>query len=170
MPLRVKISLAAFAGLAAAWLIPRGGGMPGDTTPTPTPPSGLTAAAEPLSSLPSGVSFRVLDGVRIFVVRTGSRVVGFHGVATTAGDGPVHWCPPNRWFEGDGPGPYYDMSGGVLRYSAPRGLDRINVIVAAGQVTLFPHSTIAGPAAPPTPTPPPSLPPPTPCAANERVG
>lgn len=167
----MKISLAALAGLAAAWLIPRGGGTPLDTTtPTPTPPGGLTAAAEPLAALSGGVSFRLVDGVRIFLVRDGNIVDGYQGVATTPGGGPIHWCPTNHWFEGDSGGPYYDSTGVVLRYSAPRNLDRISVIVAAGQVTIFPHSTIRGAAAPPTPDPLPSLPPPTPCAANERVG
>jgi hypothetical protein len=172
IPLRLKIAIAGLLGLTVAWLIPKGGGAPiDDTTPTPTPPSGLTAAEERLADVPMGVSFRSLDGVRIFLVRTGDVVVGFHGVATTGAGEAIHWCPKNGWFEGDEPGPWYGSSGVVLRYSAPRNLDRISVLVAAKRVTIFPHQVLRGDSAPATPNPPPPLPPPPPpCAENERVG
>jgi len=168
----VRVVIAGVLGLGAAWLIPKGGGSPVDsTTPTPTPARGVTAVEERLSDVSPGVSFRTIDGVRVFLVRTGDAVVGYRGNATIAEDGPVHWCPRNHWFEGDAPGPYYGRDGMVDRYSAPRNLDRISVIIAAGRVTIFPHQVVSGSAAPPTPSPPPPPPaPPPPCAANERVG
>ena len=170
-PLRLKIAIAGILGLTAAWLIPKGGGIPLDnTTPTPTPPNGVTAVEEPLSAVHPGVSFRVVDGVRIFLSRTGDKVIGFQGLATTTESGPVHWCPPYNWFEGDGPGPYYDSAGGTLRYSAPRNLDKISVLVAAGRVTIFPHQVLTGSPAPPTPAGPRSQLHVRACAADERVG
>jgi hypothetical protein len=166
----VKIGLAAIAGVGAAWLIPKGGTAPApSTTPTPTPPGQLTAAEFPLSTIPPGVSFKTIDGVRVFLVRTGSTVVAFHGVSTDD-PGPVYWCPKNDWFEGLGPGPYYDRAGKVLRYEAPRDLDMLSVIVAGGRVTVFPHRILPGTKAtiPATPVPLPA--PPPPCSAAQRVG
>jgi hypothetical protein len=171
IPLRVKLAIAGMLGLAAAWLIPKGGGTPLDrTTPTPTPPQGLTAAEEPLSAVHPGVSFRILDGVRIFLVRTGDEVVGFHGVTTTDPQRNLHWCPRLNWFEGGSSGPFYDSSGTVARFSAPRNLDRISVLVAAKRVTIFPHQILKGAPAPPAPNPPMPMPFPGVCAENERVG
>jgi hypothetical protein len=171
MPLRVKLAIGAFAGLAAAWLLPRGG-VPPVATPTPTPPGQLTASEEPLTAVHPGVSFRMIDGVRVFLVRTGDTVVGFVGVATTPEAGSIYWCPKNRWFEGSGgSGPYYAADGSIARYSSRRSLDRIQVLVAAGRVTIFPHQITPGAAATfPTDYAPPLAPPPEACAPNERVG
>jgi hypothetical protein len=169
MPLRVKLAIGAFAGLAVAWIIPKGGPAP-VATPTPTPPGQLTAAEVPLNTVPAGVSFRTIDGVRIFLVRTGDSVVGFLGTSTDK-PGPIFWCAKNDWFEGLQPGPYYSRGGVAVRVSAPRSLDRINVIVAAGRVTIFPHTVLRGGPAPVTqgPNPPPPTPSP-PCSPTERVG
>jgi hypothetical protein len=168
----VKLVVAGILGLGAAWLIPKGGGTPLDSTaPTPTPARGITAVEEPLSAVSPGVSFRTIDGVRVFLVRTGNAVSGFRGESTSATDGPVHWCRRNGWFEGDEPGPYYDEHGVVRRFSAPRDLDRISVIVAGGRVTILPHQIVLGSHALPTPIPiPPLVSAPPACAVNERVG
>jgi hypothetical protein len=164
----VKLAIGAFAGLAAAWFLPKGGPAP-VATPTPTPPGQLTAAEVPLSTVPAGVSFRTIDGVRVFLVRTGDSVVGFHGQATTRGTAePVYWCPRTSLFEGAN-GPWYHANGKVYELTAPRELDRIQVLVAAGRVTIFPHNVMIG-APPPTPTVMKGPPPPEPCPANERVG
>jgi hypothetical protein len=163
----VKLAIGAFAGLAAAWFLPKAGPAP-VATPTPTPPGQLTAAEVPLTTVPAGVSFRSIDGVRVFLVRTGGSVVGFHGRATSPNDGPLFWCPRTSIFEGTN-GPWYFRNGAVYSLTAPRELDRIQVLVAAGRVTIFPHIVTAG-APPPTPTIMKGPPPPPRCPATERVG
>jgi hypothetical protein len=168
----MKIALAGLAGVGLAWLIPKGGGTP---TPgpsvTPSDRPGVTAVEVQLSSIPQGVSFRMIDGVRVFLVRSGSTTVGFRGLATSADGGPIWWCPKNRWFEDRDQQSFYDSKGMIMRYSAPRELDRIRVLVAAGRVTIFPHGVVPGPHAtfPPNYAPP-LPPPPPPCSAAERVG
>ena len=168
MPLRVKVAIAGIAGVGAAWLIPRGGTEP-VVNPTPTPPGRLTAAEFPLSTIPRGVSFKTIDGVRVFLVRTGEGVVAFRGLATTSAGGPIYWCPKTRRFQRTSGGPFYSPSGGVEDFSAPRHLDRLQVLVAAGRVTIFPHVATRGGAAPPA-TIQKGPPPPILCTAAERVG
>lgn len=172
VPFRIRIALAAFAGLAVAWLLPRGGTPPAPGPgATPSDRPGVTAVQIPLGEIPEGVSYRLLDGVRVFLVRDGATVTAFHGRSTARGDGPVYWCLRNRLFETGGPGPFYGRNGVVARYSAPRDLERVRVLVAANIVSVFPHDISPGPLAPPTPSPPPSIPgPPIPCAASERLG
>ena len=161
------MALAGLAGLGAAWLIPRGGAGPTIApTPSPTRATALTAAEEPLSAVDPGVSFRTLDGVRIFLVRDGSAVVGFHGRATTARDGPIYWCPRTSIFEDSVASTGYDRAGKAVFGLATRDLERVQVIVAAGRVTIFPHVITPGRAV----TGPLNLVYPDPCAANERVG
>jgi hypothetical protein len=167
----VRLALAAFAGLAAAWLVPRVGGGPApapSSTAGPVDRPGVTAVVIPLDLVPEGVSFRVLDGVRVFLVRSGGSVSAFHGVATTPGDGPLWWCPRNGAFESAG-GARYDALGRALGGSAPRDLERVRAIVTADRVTVFPRAIAPGPrAAAPGPASP--GPAPEPCSAAERVG
>jgi hypothetical protein len=160
----VKLAIGAFAGLALAWILPKGG-VPPVATPTPTPPGQLTAAEVPLTTVPAGVSFRTIDGVRVFLVRTGDSVVGFHGQATTSNDGPIIWCIPTH-FESTDFQTRYDRTGKALSGRALRDLDRIQVLVAAGRVTIFPHMILPG-AAVSTSLP---LLDSSRCPANERVG
>lgn len=162
------MAIAGIAGVAAAWLIPKGGTEPAPV-PTPTPPGQLTAAEVPLTTIPAGGSFRTIDGVRVFLVRTGDNVVAFHGVATRTEGGPIFWCPKSRLFQGTSGSPWYGSTGAVFDFSAPRHLDRIQVLVAAGRVTIFPHVITRGGVAP-TPTIQKGPPPPLECSAAERVG
>ena len=165
MPLRVKLAIGAFAGVTVAWLIPKGGTPAPVATPTATPPGHLTAAEEPLGAVPAGVSFRTIDGVRVFLVRTGDTVAGFHGVATSAEDGPIHWCIAAKHFESADGRVQYDRGGKAMYGGARRDLDGIQVLASAGRVTIFPHTTLPGAAAaglPEIDT--------TPCAASDRVG
>jgi hypothetical protein len=142
MPLRVKLAIGAFAGLAVAWIIPKGGSAP-VATPTPTPPGRLTAAEVPLNTVPAGVSFRTIDGARVFLVRTGDSVVGFLGRATTRNDGPIYWCTTGH-FESTDFQTQYDPTGKALYGQPLRDLDRIQVLVAAARVTIFPHALLPG--------------------------
>jgi hypothetical protein len=164
MPLRVKLAIGAFAGLALAWVLPKGG-TPPVATPTPTPPGQLTAAEVPLAQIPAGVSFRSIDGVRVFLVRTGDSVAGFHGRATTPADGPIYWCMASH-FESADSQTRYDLDGKARFGPALRDLDRIQVLVAAGRVTIFPHMVLPGAAVSG------SLPrlDSSPCPASRRVG
>lgn len=167
----MRIALAAFAGVAAAWLIPRGADVPAPApTGSPSDRPGLTAAQIPLAEVREGVTFRLLDDVRVLLVRTGDDVTAFHGRSTAADGAPVWWCERNGWFEGAGPGPYYGRDGAVARFSAPRDLERVRVLVSAGTVTVFPHDISPGPAASPTPDTVRLPRPPAPCSASERVG
>ena len=140
----MKIGLAAIAGLGAAWLIPKGGTAPTpSTTPTPTPPGQLTAAEFPLATIPSGVSFKTIDGVRVFLVRSGGAVVAFHGVVTSTRNVPIIWCRSGHFESTDGEAWYEET--GVARYGPAKwNLDRIQVLVSAGRVTIFPHVIIGG--------------------------
>ena len=142
MPLRVKLAIGAFAGLAVAWIIPKGGPAP-VATPTPTPPGQLTAAEVPLNTVPAGVSFRTIDGVRIFLVRSGDSVIGLIGRATTPSDGSVYWCASGH-FESTDFQTRYDRTGKALNGPALRDLDRVQVLVAAARVTIFPHTILPG--------------------------
>jgi hypothetical protein len=170
--LRVKIAVAGLAGVGVAWLLPKGGtgpATPGSSV-TPTDRPGVTAVAVPLVQIPEGVSFRLADGVRVFLVRSGSSIVAFHGRATIAGGGDVWWCARNGWFESEGQAAFYGRDGTVGRYSAPRNLERIRVLVAGTTATIFPHDVTPGPAAPPTPSGIRLAAPPPPCSASERLG
>lgn len=168
----MKIALAGLAGVAAAWLIPRGGEAPAPTqSGSPSDRAGVTAAEYPLSSVDQGVTYRSIDGVPIFLVRSGTTVEGYVGVATTEARDRIFWCPKNRWFEDEGQSVFYGSQGEILRYSARAGLDRVRVLVSSGRVTVFPHSVDAGPLATfPPDYAPPLPPPPPPCSASERVG
>jgi len=163
--------IAGVLGLLVAWLIPKGGGKPADNvTPTPTAARGVTAVEERLSDVSPGVSFRVIDGVRVFLVRTGDKVAGFEGVSTAPGDGPIHWCPSGQLFQASSNGPWWGNDGKVVFWGAPRNLNRITVIVSAGRVTIVPHEIVPGSPGEPTPSPPVPHPRPPSCAANQTVG
>jgi hypothetical protein len=172
MSLRMKIALAGLAGVAAAWLLPRGGVTPAPTpTASPSDRPGVTAVQLSLASIPQGVSFRTIDGVRVFLVRTGGSVKGFVGLTTTNPSRPIYWCQKNDLFEDEGRQVFYNSKGEIARYSSRRGLDQLRVLVSNQQVTVFPHAMMPGPAAtfpadfaPPLPAPPP------PCLPSERVG
>jgi len=165
MPLRVKLAIGAFAGVAAAWLIPKGGVAPPVSTPRTATPTTVTAVEEALTTVPAGVSFRTIDGVRIFLVRTGATVDGFLGLATTETGGPLYWCVPGTRFESSDGDTRYDRTGKALSGVARRDLDRLQVLVAAGRVTIFPHSIQRG-----APSGRLAQPDASRCAANERVG
>lgn len=160
----MKIAIAGIAGVAAAWLIPKGGTEPAPS-PTPTPPGQLTAAEFPLTMIPDGVSFRAIDGVRVFLVRVGDGVVAFHGISTTEQQGPIFWCQSGH-FESTDLDAWYEVTG-VARYGmAKRNLDGVRVFVSAGRVTVFPHEFARGSAVtgslPVLDT--------APCPAAQRVG
>lgn len=166
IPFRIRIALAGLAGLGLAWLIPKGDVAP---VPMPTPTGsdrpGVTALQVPLDLVPDGVSFHKAGEVRVFLTRSGSTIVGFLGVSTAAGDGPVWWCQRNGRFEDDGDA-HYNRDGLALLGSAPRDLDRVRVLVAADRVTIFPNDVTPG-----TPTPQKGMPGgPEPCSASERLG
>ena len=167
LSLRLKIAVAGLAGLGVAWLLPKGG--TGPATPgssiTPTDRPGVTALVVRLDQVPQGVSFRLAGDVRVFLVRSASGLVAFHGRSTA---GNVWWCPKNDWFESAGS--FYGRDGGVLRYSAPRNLERIRVLIAGDTATIFPSDITRGSAAPPTPAGIRLAAPPPPCSASERVG
>ena len=162
--------IAGVLGLLVAWLIPKGGGRPADSvSPTPTAARGVTAVEERLSDVSPGVSFRVIDGVRVFLVRTGDKVVGFEGVKPTDRR-PIRWCPVGQVFEASAGGPWWKPDGTVAFWTSPRNLNRITVIVAAGRVTIVPHEIVAGTPGVPTPSPPASYPHPPACSATELIG
>jgi hypothetical protein len=163
--LRAKVALAGIAGVGAAWLIPKGGTAPAPS-PTPSTPSGLTAAEVPLASIPAGVSFRAIDGVRLFLVRSGESVVVLHARSTSADDGAVYWCPRASVFEDASGGAAWDRSGAAVSGAAAGSLERVSVVVAAGRVTIFPHVIRPGPAGPGS-APGGTVPA---CTASERVG
>jgi hypothetical protein len=119
----------------------------------------------PLNTVPAGVSFRTIDGVRVFLSRTGDVVVGFNGRATTRNDGPIFWCTSGH-FESTDFQTQYDPAGRALYGKPLRNLDRIQVLVAGGRVTIFPHVILPGSA---VTTPLPILDS-SPCSATERVG
>ena len=170
IPLRIRVVIAGVLGLLIAWLIPKGGGKPADVTmPTPTPAHGVTAVEERLADVSPGVSFRVIDGVRLFLVRTGDTVVGFRGNVTRPDAGPLQWCIGGQFFMGSGGPPFYDRAGHVSYNSAPRDLDRITVIVAAGRVTIVPHEIVPGASNPTFASQNEGKPAPR-CAANDRLG
>ncbi len=163
----MKIALAGLAGVAAAWLLPRGG-----VTPAPTPslaPSdrpGVTAVTIPLATIQMGVTYRLIGTTRVFLVRTGDAVTAFVGRSSEVGDGPVWWCPRNGWFESPGLASAYSRDGDAM-FGSQRGLDRIRVLVSAGSVTVFPSNVTKGPAPPKPGSRPRSA---LQCAASERVG
>jgi hypothetical protein len=165
MQLRVKLAIAAFAGVGAAWLFPRGGS---DPPPAPSPTSsdrpGVTAETADLATIPEGISFRVIDGVRVFLVRAGTRIIAFEGRATTAADGPLYWCPTTGVFESDG-GVVYDRNGLAIAGPAERHLTGIGVVVGGDRVTIFPHTTTRGTTVAGLPAQHP-----TPCSPGERLG
>jgi hypothetical protein len=169
--LRLKVALAGIAGVGVAWLLPHAARTPAPPpTATPSNGTGVTAVEFPLASVAPGVSFRSIDGVRVFLVRSGDAVRGFVGVSTETAR-PVWWCPKNHWFEDEGQHVFYGRGGEIVRYSSRRGLDEVRVLVSNSRVTVFPHSVEPGSAAtfpanyaPPLPAPPP------PCSASERVG
>jgi hypothetical protein len=171
IPFRIRIALAGLAGLGLAWLIPKGGGAPAPLpTPTASDQPGITAVARPLSEIEPGVSYQLVDGVRVYLVRSGNSVVGLHGRSTEAGDGPAHWCPRNDLFESNGSSARWDRNGVVVEFSGPRNLERIRVLVAGENVTIFPHQISPGAPSPQTPEPVPRSIPPIKCAPSERVG
>ena len=166
IPFRLRIALAGLAGLGLAWLIPKGGGTPEPIpTPTATDRPGVTALQVPLDLIPDGVSFHKAGEVRVFLTRSGSTIVGFLGVSTAAGNGPVWWCQRNAMFETDGEA-RYKPDGQAVAGTAPRHLDRVRVIVTADKVTVFPSDVFPGmsvvvkgmPGSP------------EPCSASERLG
>lgn len=168
VPFRVRIALGAFAGLALAWLIPKGGTVPApDTTSTPSDRPGITAVQIPLDSVPDGVSFRTAGGLRVFLVREASAVTGYLGRSTAPGDGPLWWCQRNESFENEGGTVRYGIDGRAVTSTAPRNLDVVRVLVTADEVTIFPQNVTLGEKAAATGS--------TerlkaPCPASERVG
>jgi len=167
----MRVVIAGVLGLLVAWLIPKGGGKPADNvTPTPTAARGVTAVEERLSDVSPGVSFRVIDGVRVFLVRRGDTVVGFEGLAPTSDRARVRWCPAAQVFEKTSDGPWWGDDGKVAFWSSPRNLNRITVLVAAGRVTILPHEIIAGAPGEPTPSPPAPHPRPPSCSSNQSIG
>lgn len=160
MQLRVKLAIAAFAGVTAAWLFPRGGPTPGPSPwgASPSDRPGITAETADLASIPEGISFRVIDGVRVFVLRTDKRILAFEGTS-------LYWCPPTGVFESEG-GAVYDKNGFAIAGPADRHLTAVGVIVGGDRVTFFPHSTTRGAQVTA------ELPARTtqPCAPGERVG
>jgi hypothetical protein len=169
IPFRIRIALAGLAGLGLAWLIPKGGGTPAPLpTPTATDRPGVTAVQVPLSEIPQGVSVREVADIVVYLVRSGDGVIGMQSRSTAPEGGRVWWCPRNARFEAETGDAVYDRGGLPLFGSAPGSLIRVRVLVSAGQVTIFPSTTIIGPE-PPTPGPTPQ-PPPAPCSATERLG
>lgn len=169
MQLRVKLAIAAFAGVGAAWLFPHLGPDEApnpSTSPTPSDRPGVTAETAPLETIPEGVSFRVIDGVRVFLVRAGTRIVAFEGLATWAANGPLYWCPRREVFASDGGGVVWDRNGLAVAGPAERHLTGIGVLLGGDRVTIFPHNTTRGTTAPT------NLPAPDPntCPAGDRVG
>ena len=167
MPLRVKLAIAAFAGVGAARLFLHLGSEEAPApSPTPSDRPGVTAETAPLSTIPEGVSFRVIDGVRVFLARAGTRIVAFEGVATSTANGPLYWCPRSSVFESEGGGVVYDRNGLAIAGPAERHLTGIGVMVGGDRVTIFPHNTTRGTSAPS------GLPDthPNPCSTAERVG
>ncbi len=166
IPFRLRIALAGLAGLALAWLIPKGGGTPEPTpTATATDRPGVTALQVPLDLIPDGVSFHKAGDVRVFLTRSGSTIVGFLGASTASGDGPVWWCQRNAMFETDGEA-RYNLTGVAKAGTAPRDLDRVRVLIAADKVTVFPNDVTPGMAVPQKGEPGG----PEPCSASERLG
>jgi hypothetical protein len=167
IPFRIRVALAGLAGLGLAWLIPKGGGEAPAPMPTPivSNPSGVTAVTVPLDLIPQGVSFHPAGEVRVFVVRTGSTLTGFHGVSTAAGDGPVFWCQRNVSFESADGAVRYDRDGRGLLATAPRDLDRVRVLVTADRVTIFPRDVTPG-----APASQENVRFPAPCSPSERLG
>ncbi len=169
IPFRIRIGLAAFAGLALAWLIPRGDAPPpAGTIPTPSDRPGITAVQITLSSVPEGVSFRTAGGLRVFLSRTGGTVVGFLGRSTASGDGPLWWCERNASFEDEGGTVRYGRDGRALPGTAPRDLDIVRVLVNADTVTIFPQNVTLGAKAASGTGSTDRLP--APCSPTERVG
>jgi hypothetical protein len=168
----MKIALAGLAGVGAAWLLPHGTRTPAPVpTVTPSNGTGVTAVEFPLTSIPQGVSFRSIDRVRVFLVRTGDAVSAYVGLTTTSPAQPLFWCRTYKWFESSGHDVFYGIHGEIDRYSSRRGLDEVQILVSNGRVTLFPHSIEPGPEATfPAGYAPPLPPPPAPCSASERVG
>ena len=161
----MKIALAGLAGVGAAWLLPRGGEAPAPTpSVTPSDRPGVTAVQLQLSSIPEGVSFHLIDGVRVFLVRTANKVVAFQGLAPGTGESPVWWCRRGG-FESDSS--RFDKSGRFYIGSAGRDLDRIQVQVTSELVTVFPRTVVRGTSRPVSGPPPPL---PAPCPESERVG
>lgn len=145
----MKIAIAGLAGVGAAWLIPKGGGAPPvEPSVTPSDRPGVTAGVVPLSSVPEGVSARTIGRVRVFLVRSGSTVIGMQIRSTAPEGGRVWWCPRNDRFEAELGAAAYDREGRPLFGSAPGSLIRLRVLVSAGQVTIFPESTVPGPSEP----------------------
>jgi hypothetical protein len=170
VPLRLKVAIAGLAGLGLAWLIPRGGGVPESSpTPTlsPTDRPGVTALEVPLNLVPQGISYHPVGDVRVFLARSGNTITGFVGTSTASGNGPVWWCPKNTSFQDVDGDVRYDAVGGAMLGTAPRDLDRVRVLVAAGRVTIFPESVTGGATASPSSGAPRF---PAPCSAAERVG
>jgi hypothetical protein len=165
VPLRVKIGIAGIAGVAAAWLIPRPGSTPAPV-PSPTSSSAVTAVQARLVDVPEGVSFRVVDGVRVFLSRTSADVAGIEGTLPSAvATAAIYWCARNEQFQDAGGNARWDRMGSPLAGSTYM-LDHLHVLVTAGTVTIFPHTAIRGAAA----QPPAGIRLTSPCSASERVG
>lgn len=145
----MKIAIAGLAGVGAAWLIPKGGGTPPvEPSATPSDRPGVTAEVVPLPLVQEGVSVRTIGHVRVFLVRAGSSVIGMQIRSTAAEGGRVWWCPRNDRFEAELGPAAYDQQGRPLFGSAPGSLVRVRILVSAGQVTIFPETTIPGPSEP----------------------
>ena len=169
---RLIVGLAGLAGLAAAWLLPRvGGETPAiTTTPPPSDRPGVTAVSVPLDQITEGVSYRPVEGVRVFLVRTGTTIVGLFGRVPGTGSTPIHWCQKNGWFEAEGSDARWAHDGTVARYSFPTNVERVRVLVTGGTATIFPQDVTPPTAAPPTPSGIRLAAPPPACSPDERLG
>jgi nitrite reductase/ring-hydroxylating ferredoxin subunit len=99
----------------------------------------------PLSSVPHGVSARMVEQRPVFLRRVGDRVSTFlTDVHHLPGDRTLWWCPTDEMFTSPAHGEMFASDGTVIAGPAERGLDRFRTTVSGGMVTVHLHDLLDG--------------------------